>query len=45
MGLKWYFYNDMSPNFSEKPAFTPELISKPPKGNFNLKVFLNQKEK
>ena len=45
MRIKWYFCNEISENFSEKPAFTPTSKWKPPKGHPSLEVFLNQIEK
>ena len=43
--IKCYFCNDISENFSEKPAFTPKSRWKPPKGHPSLEVFLSQIEK
>ena len=45
MGIKWYFSNDISENFSGKPAFTPKSKWKPPKGHPSLEVFLSKIEK
>ena len=45
IGIKWYFRNDISENYSEKPGFTPKSKWKPPKGHSRLEVFLNQIEK
>ena len=45
MRIKWYFRNEISENFSEKPAFTPKFKWKPPKGHPSLEVFLSQIEK
>ena len=45
VGIKWYFRNDISENYSEKPGFTPKSKWKPPKGHSRLEVFLNQIEK
>ena len=42
---KWYFSNDVSENFSEKPAFIPKSKWKPPRGHPSLEVFLSQIEK
>ena len=39
MRIKWYFRNEISENFSEKPAFTPKSKWKPPKGHPSLEVF------
>ena len=45
MRIKWYFCNDISENFSEKPEFTPKSKLKPPKGHPSLEVFLRHIEK
>ena len=45
MRSKWHFRNNISGNFSEKPAFTPKFKWKPPKCHPNLEVFLSQIEK
>ena len=45
MRLKWYFRSDPTPDFSEKPSFTPKSSWKPPTGHPNLKVFLSELEK
>ena len=45
MRLKWYFRNDPTPDFSEKPSFTPKSSWKPPTGHPNLEVFLSELEK
>ena len=45
MRIKWYFRNDASPNFSEKPAFTPKSKWKLTKGYPSLEVFLRQIKK
>ena len=45
MRIKWYFCNDISEDFSEKPALTPKSKWKPPKGHPSLEVFLSQTEK
>ena len=45
MRLKWYFRNDVTPNFSEVPAFRPKSSWNPPKGHPNLEVFLSEVEK
>ena len=44
MCIKWYFRNEPSQKFSEIPWFTPKSSWKPPKGYFNLEVFLSQIE-
>ena len=45
MRIKWYFCNDISEKFSEKPSFTPTSKWKPPKGHPSLGAFLSQIEK
>ena len=45
MRIKWYFRNEISENFSGKPAFTPKSKWKPPKGHPSLEVSLSQIEK
>ena len=45
MRLKGYFRNDPTPDFSEKPSFTPKSSWKPPTGHPNLEVFLSELEK
>ena len=45
MRFKWYFRNDPTPDFSEKPSFTPKSSWKPPTGHPNLEVFLSALEK
>ena len=45
MRIKWYFRNDTSYHFSEKPAFIPRSKWKSPKGHLSLEVFLIQIEK
>ena len=45
MRNKWYFRNDMSQNFSERPAFTIKSKWKPSKDHPSLEVFLYQIEK
>ena len=45
MRIKWYFRNDVTPQFSETPAFTPKSKLQPPKDHANLEVFLSQTEK
>ena len=44
MRIKWYFRNDISENFDEKPV-SPKSKWKPPKGHPSLEVFLSQIEK
>ena len=43
--MKWYFRNDLTPDFSEKPSFTLKLSWKPSTGHPNLEVFLSELEK
>ena len=45
MRLKWYFRNEPTPSFSERPSFPPKSSWKPPKGNPSLELFLSQVEK
>ena len=45
MRLKWHFRNEITPNFSEVPAFRPKSLWNPPKGHPNLEVFLSETEK
>ena len=45
MGIKWYFRNDILPNFCENPAFTPKSKWKLTKGYLSLEVFLSQIKK
>ena len=45
MRLKWYFRYEVTPNFSEVPAFRPKSSWNPPKGNPNLEVFLSKVKK
>ena len=45
MRLKWYFLNDPTPNFNEKPSFTLKLSWKPPKRHPILEVSLSEFEK
>ena len=45
MRLKWYFCNDPTPDFCEKPSFTPKSSWKHPTGRSNLEVFLSELEK
>ena len=45
MRINWYFRNDISENFSEKPEFTRKSKWKPPRGHSSLEVFLSQIEK
>ena len=40
--LKWYFRNEVTPNFSEIPAFITKSSGSPPKGHPNLEVFLSE---
>ena len=45
MRLKWYFRNEITPNFSEALAFRPKFSWNPPKVHPNLEVFLSEVEK
>ena len=45
MRCKWHFCNELSKNFSEKPAFRPKSVRKTPKGHASLQVFLSRLEK
>ena len=45
MRLKWYFRNEPTSSFSERPSFSLESSWKPPKGNPSLELFLSQIEK
>ena len=45
IGLKWYFRNEVTPNFGEVPAFRLKSSWNPPKGHLNLEVFLSEVEK
>ena len=45
MRLKWYFRNEPTPSFSERPFFTPKSSWKPPKCNPSLEEFVSQIEK
>ena len=45
MRLKWYFRNEPTPSFSERPSFTPKSSPKPPKSNPSLELFLSHIEK
>ena len=45
MHLKSYFRNEITPNFSEVPAFRPKSAWNPPKRHPNFEVFLNEVEK
>ena len=42
MRVKWYFRNEPSEPFSNKPALSPKSNWKPPEGHPNLEVFLSQ---
>ena len=39
MRLKWYFWNEPIPLFSERLSFTPKSSWKPPEGNPSLELF------
>ena len=45
MRTKWHFRNELTPFFSESPAFRPKSTWKPPLGHPNIEVFLSQLEK
>ena len=45
MPLECCFCNDSTPNFSERPLFTPKSWWKPPTGHPNAEVFLSELEK
>ena len=45
MRLKWYFRNEPTSSFSERPSLTPKSSWKPPEGNHSLELFLSQIEK
>ena len=45
MRLKWYFRNDPTPDFSEKPSFTFKSSWKTPTRHPNHEVFLSELEK
>ena len=40
MRIKWYFVNEPSDNFSERPEFLPKSSWKPPLGHPNPEMFL-----
>ena len=42
--LKWHFRNKPTPEFSDRPAFSPKSLWNPPTGHLNLEVFLSQIE-
>ena len=44
MRIKWHFGNEPPDNISERPAFSPKSLWKPPLGHPNLEVFLSQVE-
>ena len=39
MRRKWYFCNEVVPNFSEVPTFRPKSLLNPPKSHSNLEAF------
>ena len=45
MRLKWYFRNEPTYSFNERPSFTTKSSWKPPKGNPSLELFLSHIEK
>ena len=44
MRVEWYFWNEPSKSFSNKPVFCCKSDWKPPEGHPNLEVFLSQIE-
>ena len=44
MRLKWHFRNEYTPEFSDRPAFSPKSSWNQPTGHPNLEVFLSQVE-
>ena len=40
--LKWYFRDEPTPFFSEKPSFSPKSFWSPPVGHSNVEEFINQ---
>ena len=44
MRLKWYFRNELAPEFSDRAAFSPKLSWNPPTGHPSLEMFLSQIE-
>lgn len=44
MRLKWYFREEPTPYFSERPCLWPKLSWSPPADHSNLEVFLSQTE-
>ena len=45
MRCKWHFRDELSENFSERPAFRLKSVWKPSKGHASLEVFLSRLEK
>ena len=45
MRFKWYFRNELTSSFSERPSFTHKSSWKPPESNLSLELFLSQIEK
>ena len=45
MRFKWYFRNELTSSFSERPSFTQKSSWKPPESNLSLELFLSQIEK
>ena len=43
--VRWYFRNEPTSSFSERPSFTPKSTRKPSKGNPSLELFFSQIEK
>ena len=44
MRLKWYFRNELTPEFSDRAAFSPKLSWNPLTGHPNVEMFLSQIE-
>ena len=44
MRIKWHFWNEISKDFTEVPAFSPKSTWNPPQGHPNLEVYLSQVE-
>ena len=40
-GLKWYFRNEHTHEFSTTPAFNPKSTWRPPNGSPSLELFLS----
>ena len=44
MRLKWHFRNEPTPEFRDRPTFSPKSSWNPPTSHLNLEVFLSQIE-